>query len=135
MLISETCKVWCIKNDSKARNWTFIKNPQFLYNQTDIQAILSTHGLVIFTKFHNDSVKIVDFSQITYFWIYCGFYASHLKSIKLVYTHGDNNLSIPILAYYAKHLLNSKQAYTVHISIFECGTELVFEKEESRKVD
>ena len=37
------------------------KNPQFLPNQADIQAILSTHELVIFTKFHNNWMKIVDF--------------------------------------------------------------------------
>ena len=30
-------------------------------NQADIQAILPTHELVIFTKFHNDWMKIVDF--------------------------------------------------------------------------
>ena len=30
-------------------------------NQADIQAILPTHELIIFTKFHNDWVKIVDF--------------------------------------------------------------------------
>ena len=37
------------------------KNPQFLPNQADIQAILPTYELVIFTKFHKDWVKIVDF--------------------------------------------------------------------------
>ena len=58
-------KVWCIKNDSKPRDRQLIKNPQFLHNQADI---LPTHGLVIFTKLHNDSVKIVDFSLITYFF-------------------------------------------------------------------
>ena len=40
---------------------SIIKNSQFLPNQADIQAILPTHELIIFTKFHNDWVKIVDF--------------------------------------------------------------------------
>ena len=44
------------------------KNLQFLPNQADIQAISSTHELVIFTKFHKDYVKIVDFSIKAYFW-------------------------------------------------------------------
>ena len=34
---------------------------QFLSNQADIQGILPTHELIIFTKFYNDWVKIVDF--------------------------------------------------------------------------
>ena len=38
-----------------------IKNPQFLHNQADIQAILPTHELVIFTKFHNNWIEIEDF--------------------------------------------------------------------------
>ena len=38
-----------------------MKNPQFLPNQADIQAILPTHELVIFTKFHNNWNEIVDF--------------------------------------------------------------------------
>ena len=42
------------------------KNPQFLFNQADFHAILSTHELVIFTKFHKDWVKIVDFSIKAY---------------------------------------------------------------------
>ena len=35
-----------------------VKNPQFLSNQADIQAIVPTHGLVILTKFHKDWQKI-----------------------------------------------------------------------------
>ena len=31
-----------------------MKNPQFLSNQVDIQAILPIHKLVISTKFHKD---------------------------------------------------------------------------------
>ena len=44
------------------------ENSQFLPNQADIQAILSIDELVIFTKFHKDWVKIVDFSIKAYFW-------------------------------------------------------------------
>ena len=44
-----------------------VKNPQFLSNQADIQAIVPTHGLVILTKFHKDWQKINDFLVITKF--------------------------------------------------------------------
>ena len=42
---------------------SIIKNPRFLPNQADIQAILPTHELNILTKFHIDWVKnkTVDF--------------------------------------------------------------------------
>ena len=43
------------------------KNPQFLPNQADIQAILSNHVLVIFTKFRKDRVKIVEFFNKSFF--------------------------------------------------------------------
>ena len=44
-----------------------VKNPQFLSNQADIQAILPTHGLVIFTKFHKDWKKIKEFLVVAKF--------------------------------------------------------------------
>ena len=37
------------------------KNPQFLPNQAEIQAIFPTNELVILTKFHNNWIKIVSF--------------------------------------------------------------------------
>ena len=40
---------------------SIIKNSQFLPNQADIQAILPTHELIIFIKFHHDWVKVVNF--------------------------------------------------------------------------
>ena len=46
---------------------------KFLLNQADIQAILPIHGLVIFTKFHNYLVRIMDFSLMSNFWVYCRF--------------------------------------------------------------
>ena len=54
-----------IKTDKQksflAQKWANNKYPQFLPNLADIQAILPTHELVIFTKFHNDWMKSVDF--------------------------------------------------------------------------
>ena len=44
-----------------------VKNPQFLSNQADIQAIVPTHGLVILTKFHKDLQKINNFLAIANF--------------------------------------------------------------------
>ena len=44
-----------------------VKNPQFLFNQADIQAILSTHGIVILTRFRKDWQKIEDFLVTTKF--------------------------------------------------------------------
>ena len=40
---------------------SIIKNPQILPNQADIKANLPTHGVIIFTKFHNDWVRIKNF--------------------------------------------------------------------------
>ena len=42
--------------DNKKQDWLkilpVVKNPQFLSNQADIQAILPTHELFILIKFH-----------------------------------------------------------------------------------
>ena len=35
-----------------AQNWSSVKNPQFLSNQAEVQAISPTHELIILTKFH-----------------------------------------------------------------------------------
>ena len=43
------------------KNKLLIKNPQFLPNPSDTQAILPAHELVIFTKFHENWIEIVDF--------------------------------------------------------------------------
>ena len=45
----------------------FVKNPQFLSNQADIQAILPTHELVILTNFHKDWQENVYFLVIAKF--------------------------------------------------------------------
>jgi len=47
------------KNISLAQKLANNKNPQFLPNQADIKAILSTHVLVICTKFHEDWVIFI----------------------------------------------------------------------------
>ena len=41
-----------------------VKNPQFLFNQADIQANLPTHKLIILSKFPKDWKEIVDFLVI-----------------------------------------------------------------------
>ena len=47
-----------------AQKWAI--NEKSTINQAYIQAILPTHELVIFIKFHN--VKIVGFLLMAYFW-------------------------------------------------------------------
>ena len=44
------------------------KNPQFLPNPADILAIFPIHDLIIFTQFHNDWMKIVDFLFLANLW-------------------------------------------------------------------
>ena len=51
---------WC-KKKLLAKKLANNKNPQFLSNQAEFQAILPTHELVILTKFYNNWIKIVDF--------------------------------------------------------------------------
>ena len=55
------------KNPNWLKIWIIVKNPQFLSNQADIQAILPTHELVNLTKFHDDWPKIVDFLLLAKF--------------------------------------------------------------------
>ena len=51
--------------ETVAKKWTvqklhyYQKNPQFLPNQADIQAILPNHELDIFTKFNNNWIDIM----------------------------------------------------------------------------
>ena len=61
-----------IETDAKKKlDWLkispLVKNPQFLSNQADIQAIVPTHGLVIVTKFHKDWQKINNFLVVAKF--------------------------------------------------------------------
>ena len=42
------------KKNRQAKILPFVKNPQFLSNQADIQAILPTQELVILTKFYKN---------------------------------------------------------------------------------
>ena len=48
----------CKKKQDLPKIMLLINNPQFFPNQADIQEILSTHELVIFTKFHNSWIEI-----------------------------------------------------------------------------
>ena len=54
-----------LETDSKkiilTKNIPLIKNPQFYSDLAEILAILSTHELIILTKFDGDWTKIVDF--------------------------------------------------------------------------
>ena len=53
-----------------------MKNPHFLADQAETLSILPTHEIVIFTKFHTNWTKIVDFSLIAYFSASAIFYYS-----------------------------------------------------------
>ena len=66
---------WCKKIDW-LKILPLVKDPQFLSNQADIQAIFSIHELVILTKFHKDWQEIVDFLVIAKFWASPIFFAS-----------------------------------------------------------
>ena len=50
-----------------------MKNPQFWADQAETLAILPIHKIVIFTKFHINWTKIVDFSLIAKFWLKFGY--------------------------------------------------------------
>ena len=53
-----------------------MKNPQSHSDLAEILAILSTHGVVILTKFDEDWTKIVDFSLLVHFWVSVIFFES-----------------------------------------------------------
>ena len=69
--ISYCNNVFSPEIETDAKKWTLAqkqannKNPQFLSNPANILAIFPIHELIIFTQFHNDRVKIVDF----YYWL------------------------------------------------------------------
>ena len=44
------------------------KNIHFWRNQADIQALVSTHEIIILTKFHGNWAKIEDFFVISQLW-------------------------------------------------------------------
>ena len=50
------------------KNWSLIKNQQFLSYPDETWLKWSTHEVIIFTKFHQDRTKIVDSLLITNFW-------------------------------------------------------------------
>ena len=56
------------ENQYFVKNMLLLKNPQFLPNHYEILWICGTHEYLIFTKFRNDWVKIVDFLIKAYLW-------------------------------------------------------------------
>ena len=54
------CKVWAKKPDT-LKNWPSMRNPQFLSYPHETWWKWSSHEVIIFTKFHEDKAKIVDF--------------------------------------------------------------------------
>ena len=64
------------KKGHKLKTSPLVKNPQFSSNLADIQAKLSTHKVVILTKFHKDCERNVDFLLTKKFLVCALFYAS-----------------------------------------------------------
>ena len=57
-----------------SQNRPLIENPRFLPHSHETWVIYSTHELVLFTKFHSNRVKIVDFLLMVYFDPSCKFF-------------------------------------------------------------
>ena len=55
-----------VKQDT-FKNWPLIKNPQFLSNHHETRGKWLPHEVIIFTKFHKDRTKIMDFFIILSF--------------------------------------------------------------------
>ena len=50
-----------IINQDSYSTLLFLENPQFLCNRYETLSKCGTHELLIYTKFRNDCIKIVDF--------------------------------------------------------------------------
>ena len=59
-----------------------LKNPQYLCNHFETWSKCGTHELLIFTKFCNDCIKIVDFLIKAYFWVSVNFAATYCINLK-----------------------------------------------------
>ena len=66
----------------KIKTWLYVKNPLFLSDPDDILATRATHEMIIFTKFHKDRRKIVDFLLIAKFWAWELFFYSPSSCLK-----------------------------------------------------
>ena len=55
------------KKSDKFKNWPLIKNPHFLFYHHETWGKLSSHEVITFSKFHEDSTKNVDFVLIANF--------------------------------------------------------------------
>ena len=65
-LVNRDC--WFKKKLCWPKNIPTMKNPQFYSNSTENLVILSTHGLIILTKFDDNWTKIVNSLSLAYFW-------------------------------------------------------------------
>ena len=59
---------WCKKKPDWAKNSLLVKNPQFWLYPHETWSKEQPHEVVIFTKFHEDRAKTVDFLLLVNFW-------------------------------------------------------------------
>ena len=59
---------WCKKKPNWAKNSLLVKNPQFWLYPHETWSKEQPHEVVIFTKFHEDRAKTVDFLLLVNFW-------------------------------------------------------------------
>ena len=76
----QSVKSYILKSGSKKldnfKNWPLVKNPHFLFNPHETWWKKSPHELIIFTEFHKDRTKSVDFLIRANFWMCAVFYSS-----------------------------------------------------------
>ena len=82
-------KVWVKKKQDTFRNWSLVKNLQFLSNPHETWLKWLPHELILFTKFHEDWTKIVEFLLMANLWTWSLFYVpDHSPNwFKLVQIH------------------------------------------------
>ena len=71
------------KKQDTFKNWPLIKNPQFLSNLHETWWKWLSHEAIIFTKFHKDWTKIMDFLLMANFWTCPVFFAQNLPTLML----------------------------------------------------
>ena len=72
-------KVWVKKKQDTLKNWPLVKNQQFFSNPNETWWKWLSHEAIIFTKFHEDWTKIVDFLLMAKFWTCLVFFYSDLR--------------------------------------------------------
>ena len=82
-------KVWVKKKGPTFKNWPLVKNLHFLTYRHETWGKSLAREVIIFTKFHEDWAKNVDFLQMVYFWMCLVFYSPdfirHLIKGNLLY--------------------------------------------------